>query len=67
MWTKRELLLFLAGFELFHTISHIVIAKLGDTPVKVYFPEETWRKWNFWTIIVNGVITLGLLIWASKI
>jgi hypothetical protein len=64
MWTTKQTILFWAGFELFHALSHVVIAILGDTPVRYFKLSE---KWNTAAIVVNGVICIALIVWASRL
>lgn len=60
MFTTREILIFLAGAEAFHTLSHLIIAWSGTLPIKFF--GVTWDKQsNLYGIIINAVITAGLL------
>ena len=66
MWTKKELILFLAGAEAFHTLSHIFIAYLKILPIK--FLSIKWtQQLNLFAIIANALITLGLIYWAHTL
>jgi hypothetical protein len=53
MWTKREVIIFVAGVETFLTFSH-----LGFTVT---------AGLNAWAIVVNALITAALLWWASRV
>ena len=64
MFTKREWIIFTAGAEAFHTLSHIILA-LNGLPIKFYNMTIT-STFNLWAIIINAVITLGLFAWAKK-
>jgi len=64
MWSTRDIILFLAGAEAFHTLSHIVIAFSGLLPIKIC--SITWTKQlNVLGIVINALITAGLLWWIS--
>jgi hypothetical protein len=66
MWTQRDIILFFAGFEAFHTLSHIMIGYLNILPIK--FLSITWtQQLNLWGIVINAFITVGLLWWASRL
>lgn len=62
---KRENLIFLAGAETFHTLSHIVINFTDTLPIRVY--SIVWdQQLNLIAIAVNAVVTVGLFWWISK-
>jgi hypothetical protein len=63
---KYHLLLFLAGGEAFHTISHVIIAFSGILPLPVFGIDFT-QNFNYFAIVTNGLITIALLWWASKV
>ena len=66
MFTTKELVIFFAGAEAFHTISHILIGYLHILPIKLF--SITWtQQLNFWAILINAVITALLLWWASRL
>lgn len=66
MFTTRDIVIFLAGAEAFHTISHILIGYLHILPMQLF--SITWtQQLNFWAIIINAVITALLLWWASRL
>lgn len=64
--SQREWVLFAAGAEAFHTLSHISIYFAGILPMKFLFVDWT-PQLNTAGIIINGLITLGLLWWASEL
>jgi len=64
--SKRDVVVFLAGAEAFHTLSHMVIQFTSMLPVTVWGIHWT-PQLNLFGIVINGVITLGLLWWASKL
>lgn len=63
MWTTKEILLFFAGAEAFHTLSHVFFALSGMLPIR--FWGITWtQQSNIIAIVVNAAVTAGLLWWA---
>ena len=65
MWTKREIVIFFAGFESFHTLSHLALSASGQLPMRVFgFTVSAGR--NAWAIAVNAAITAALLWWAGN-
>ncbi len=66
MWTTKEIVIFFAGAEAFHTISHLVIGYTHILPTKVW--GITWdQKLNRIAIIANAVITAALLLYATRL
>lgn len=62
----RDVVIFLAGAEFFHMLSHIVLTSL------ISFPWQTKvmiisKSLNNWAILINGAITIALLVYASKL
>ena len=66
MCSKRDTIFFLAGAEAFHTLSHVIIAFTGTLPIKVFSIIWT-QQLNFLGIVINGLVTCGLLWWASRL
>lgn len=66
MFTFRDFIIFLAGAQFFHTLSHIVIVYSIKLPLKMKFMTLT-SKINTWAIIANAVITAILLWWATSL
>lgn len=66
MFSFRDLIVFLAGAEFFHTISHIFLQYYVKLPIdtKVIVMTPTL---NTWAIIINAIITVLLLWWASRL
>jgi len=62
---KRDLIIFLAGAEFFHTLSHIILPFFIKLPLDMKFMVFT-ASLNKWTIVINAFITIGLLWWASR-
>jgi len=63
-WSKRDLLLFLAGAEAFHTLVHVLLYFSGLLPIKLII--EWTSQLNLYAIIINALITIGLLWLACK-
>ena len=66
MWTKREVIIFFAGFEAFHTLSHLTLSVSGQLPMRVLGFTLTAGR-NAWAIAVNAAITAALLWWARRL
>lgn len=62
----RNVVIFLAGAEFFHTLTHIFLALYVKLPLDFTFMSLTTRA-NIFAIVVNGIITLLLLWWAYKL
>lgn len=62
----RDIILFFAGFEAMHTLSHIVFAYTVKLPVDMTYVVLT-PTINYWGIAINGAITIGLLWLASRL
>ena len=59
--STRDIVLFLAGAEAFHTMSYVVFNLDNFSPLRFFFIPLT-KELNYWAIIINAVIT-GLLVW----
>lgn len=66
MCKLKDVLLFVAGAEFFHTLSHIILPYFIPLPLSMRFMVLT-PNLNYWAIGINAVITIVLLVWASKI
>ena len=66
MFSFRDLILFLAGFEFFHTLSHIFLNYFVALPLNVNIMVLT-PSINNVAIIVNAVITILLLWWSTRL
>lgn len=65
-FSNKEWIIFFAGAEAFHTLSHILLGYLHVLPIKFF--SITWTKQlNYLGIIINALITVGLLWWASRL
>ena len=63
MLKLRDVVIFFAGAEFFHTLSHIILPYFIDLPINMKFIVLT-PTINVWAIIINAVITIALLLWA---
>lgn len=66
MLKLRDVLIFLAGAEFFHTLSHIILPYFVSLPLQLSFMELT-PNLNLIIIIINAIITILLLWWASRL
>lgn len=66
MFSLRDFIIFMAGAAMFHTVSHITLAYSGILPVTVGSMEITSQV-NMVAILINALITVGLLWWASRL
>ena len=58
----RDSLVFLAGAQAFHTLSHVYLGFSGMLPVEMHYPSITvTQEMNVMAIVINGLITVGLL------
>jgi hypothetical protein len=62
----RDVIIFLAGAEFFHTLSHIILPFFITLPVHTPIIEVT-NSVNYAAISINAIITLLLLWWAKKL
>lgn len=62
----RDVVIFFAGAEAFHTLSHLLLAYVFKFPLDLNFIVLT-ATMNLWAIVFNGLITLALLWWASRL
>lgn len=62
----RDVVVFAAGAEFFHTLSHIFLAYIVLLPMDLKFMVLTPHM-NYWAIIGNAVVTVLLLFWARKL
>ena len=64
----RDALVFFAGAEGFHTLSHVWLGLSGMLPMEILFPPMTITQGlNVFAIVVNGLITVGLLYGAKRL
>lgn len=64
----RDALVFFAGAEAFHTLSHVWLGLSGMLPMELQFPSITiTQDLNVFAIVVNALITVGLLYGARRL
>lgn len=66
MLKLRDVVIFIAGAEFFHTLSHVILPYFITLPLDMKFLIFT-PAWNVWAIIINAIITIILLWWASRL
>lgn len=66
MCSLRDVVIFFAGAEFFHTISHILLPYFITLPIDMKFMQFS-VTFNYWAIAINAVITIALLWWAHKL
>ena len=62
----RDVLIFLAGAEFFHTLAHIMIPYFVSFPMDMNFVVIT-STMNNYAIVINAAITVSLLWWAGRV
>lgn len=65
MYTKREWIIFFAGAEVFHTLTHLFFFFSGSLPLR-FFDIIFTQSLNTGAIIINAIAAIGLLYWAQK-
>jgi hypothetical protein len=64
----RDAMVFFAGAEAFHTLSHVWLGLSGTLPLEIPFPPMTITPGlNLFAIVVNALITVGLLYGARRL
>jgi hypothetical protein len=64
-FSQKEIFIFLAGAEAFHTLCHLYISMAVNLPIQLGSIILT-RQTNTYAIIINAAATIGLLWWAKK-
>ena len=62
----RDVLIFLAGAEFFHTLAHIMMPYFVNFPMDMNFVVMTTTMNNY-AIVINAVLTVFLLWWAGRV
>lgn len=62
----RDIIIFIAGAEFFHTLSHIILPYFITLPLDLKFFTFT-STINVFAVLINAVITLLLLWWAYRL
>ncbi|OGB84689.1 hypothetical protein A3F66_00030 [candidate division TM6 bacterium RIFCSPHIGHO2_12_FULL_32_22] len=66
MFSKRDVVVFFAGAEAFHALSHVMLSFSGILPISMFGITLT-PHFNLVMIIINAVITAGLILLAYKL
>lgn len=66
MCKLRDLVIFLAGAEFFHTLTHILLPYVIQLPLHMGFIEVT-PAINLYATGINALITILLLWWACRL
>jgi len=66
MFSKRDIIIFLAGIEFYHSFVHLMFALSGTLPLTVFFITFTTQL-NLLGLITHGLISFILLVWASRL
>lgn len=66
MFSFRDVVVFLAGAEFFHTISHIFFGYFVRLPIDMKVMVLT-PTLNLWATIINAAITIFLLWFSTKL
>lgn len=66
MCKLRDVVIFLAGAEFFHTLTHAILPFFVKLPLTISYITFT-SSMNTWVIIINAVVTIALLWWASRL
>jgi hypothetical protein len=62
----RDVLVFLAGAEFFHTLAHIMMPYFVNFPMDMDVVVMT-STMNNYAIVINAAITVFLLWWAGRV
>lgn len=66
MCKLRDIVIFTAGAEFFHTLSHIILPFFITLPIDMHWMVFT-SKMNFGAIGINALLTIALLWWAHRL
>ena len=66
MCTKRDVIIFFAGAEAFHTLAQIMFMFSGLVPMTVFSINVT-SEYLMGCVIFNSAVTTALLWWASTL
>lgn len=65
MWTKREILIFLAGAATLHTLSHVMLQFAAVLPLNFWGIIVTYSL-NTYALIISALVTAALLWLISR-
>ncbi len=66
MYSLREIIIFCAGAQAFHTFTHLAFMFSGTLPMKVWGINFT-PFFNLIAVIINALSTVALIWWASTL
>ena len=66
MWSTRDIIIFCAGAQAFHTLTHVLMVRLCTLPIQLG-PIAFTPQLNMYAIVINAVITVLLLWWANSL
>lgn len=66
MFTLRDFIIFLAGAEFFHTLSHLILSYFIPLPLDMKFMVLT-PTLNIWITVINAIVTIFLLWLATRL
>lgn len=66
MLKLRDVVIFFAGAEFFHTISHLILPYFISLPIDMKFMVLT-SAINIKVVFINAIITIALLWWAYRL
>jgi hypothetical protein len=66
MWSTREIIIFCAGAQAFHTISHLLMGQLCTFPINCFESFSFTKQLNVYAVIINAIITVLLIWWANN-
>jgi len=64
MWSTREIIIFCAGAQTFHTLSHLLMTRFCNLPIQLG-PFVFTAQFNTYALLVNALIT-ALLLWVTN-
>lgn len=66
MYNFRDLIVFLTGFEFFHTLMHIFLPYIVKLPLETKHLLLT-ANLNTFAIVINAAITVALFWWSTRL
>ncbi len=66
MFNLKNVVIFVAGMQFFHTLDHIFLAYVNSFPLNLKIIVLT-STFNTVAIIINAITTVALLWWASRL
>jgi hypothetical protein len=66
MYSLREIIIFFAGVQAFHTFTHLAFMFSGILPITIWGIHFT-PLLNIAALIINGLSTVALMWWAAQL